>query len=412
VLNPQRRALCLTNLPPLRYHTRMSVLQPAAPRRVTFTWVLPALLLCIAYGLLGLTFTEHLSHAEIMQRCVLVNPSLSRIWSVGHVEIGFAYMGVFGGMVYHLLRAARADRTHLHDLSLGLAYLLGSFLLDFTCVRYFSPFYALLIGDAVVMTFTLIVSRELWFQRLLGVFVPLVFLTCSLGHFMEGLSYWRLTYPVNVPWTMVTADIGFAILVNAARFPAFIRGQDIVSEMQAVKAEAQAKQTFFRDVLLSVTEGCLHLCDEPGDLPDALPQAGLALPLSRDTMSGARRAAADVARAHGFSRDRLDCLQTALGEALMNAVVHGGGGEARICAQGGTVQVWIQDHGAGIQMAQLPRATLERGFSTGGSLGHGFWLMLRTANSVSLLTTPRGTTLVVTLERDAVPDAAPFGIPA
>ena len=48
------------------------------------------------------------------------------------------------------------------------------------------------------------------------------------------------------------------------------------------------------------------------------------------------------------------------------------------------LQVWITDRGAGIQMAELPRVTLEKGYSTKGSLGHGFWMMLRSADSVHL----------------------------
>lgn len=83
----------------------------------------------------------------------------------------------------------------------------------------------------------------------------------------------------------------------------------------------------------------------------------------------------------------------------MNAVVHGGGGSATVCADDDTLQVWVYDQGAGIQMMQLPRVTLERGFSTKDSLGHGFWLMLHTADQVHLLTTAQGTTLVLTLSR-------------
>jgi anti-sigma regulatory factor (Ser/Thr protein kinase) len=370
---------------------------PPMPRPPFYVWIFPGLLLCCAYGLLGLTGIEH--PPGVMSRCVLMNPNLSRIWSVGHIEIGLSYFGVFLGMAYYLLRAAKADKTHLHDLGLGFAYLLGSFLLDFVCVRFFTPWVALLIGDAIVMTFTLIVSRQLWFQRLLGVFVPLVFVTCGFGHFMEGLSYWKLTYPVNVPWTMVTADIGFAILVNAARFPAFIRGQDIVSEINELKAETDAKQAFFRDVLLSVTEGKLRLCQDQQDLPKPLPQVGTPVALTKETLGITRHAAADAAHALHFPPERIDSLMTALGEAAMNAVVHGGGGETVIRAGGETLQAWVCDHGSGIQMAQLPRATLERGFSTKDSLGHGFWMMLHTADHVDLLTSPRGTTLVLTVNR-------------
>ena len=64
---------------------------------------------------------------------------------------------------------------------------------------------------------------------------------------------------------------------------------------------------------------------------------------------------------------------------------------------GDSVQVWVTDHGTGIALNQLPRVTLELGYSTKDSLGHGFWLMLRSADSVSLLTGRTGTTLVLTV---------------
>ncbi len=225
----------------------MAVTSPTQPARrgVPPVWIFPALILCGAYGLLGLTFVQHGSaHGDLMARCVLMNPNLSRIWSVGHVEISLSYFGVFGAMVFYFLRLYGQDRAHLLDLGLAMAYILGSFLLDLFCVLNFQPFVALLIGDAIVITFTVLVSRQLWFQRLLGVFVPLVFFTCGIGHLLEGLSYWKLTYPANVPWTMVTADIGFAILVNAVRFPAFIRGQDVLAELAETQQEAESKAGF------------------------------------------------------------------------------------------------------------------------------------------------------------------------
>ncbi len=371
-----------------------------APKSSLTVWIFPALLLCAAYSLLGLTFV-HPSESNIMERCVLMDPSLSRIWSVGHIEISLSYFGVFGAMLFYFLRLYAQDKKHLADLGYALAYIGASFLLDLYCVLHFEPFVALLVGDAIVLTFTLLVSRQVWFQRLLGVFVPLVFLTCGVGHLLEGMSYWKLTYPVNVPWTMVTADIGFAILVNAVRFPAFLRGQDVMLELAQAREEAAARQTFFRDVLLSVTEGRLHLCAEAADLPAPLPPVAGPMPITRDLLPDVRHQAVAAAEKRRFSPDALDALSTAVGEAAMNAAVHGGGGEAAIRADDDTVQVWISDHGTGISLSQLPRATLELGYSTKDSLGHGFWLMLRSADSVSLLTSASGTTVVLTVRRSA-----------
>ena len=328
----------------------MAVTVPAAsPKRQTMmAWIFPALVLSMAYGLLGLTFVSNSgAHLDLMSRCVLMDTNRSRIWSVSHVEIGMAYLGIFAAMVFYFIRLYGRSRTHITDLGLALGYILASFTLDAICVSHFQPFVALLVGDAVVITFTVIVSRQLWFQRLLGVFVPLVFLTCGVGHLLEGMSYWRMTYPANTPWTMVTADIGFAILVNAVRFPALIRGQDVLTELENAQTEATTRQEFFRDVLLSVTGGRMRLCATPSDLPTPLPDVSGPIAVTRESLSGARHEARAAARARQFPSEQEDKLLTAIGEATLNAAVHGGGGECTVCADDDHVQVWIRDQGRG-----------------------------------------------------------------
>ena len=82
----------------------------------------------------------------------------------------------------------------------------------------------------------------------------------------------------------------------------------------------------------------------------------------------------------------------------LNAVIHAGGGTTRIYGDPdrGKVSVFVEDHGAGIDLSHLPHATLERGYSTGGvGIGHGFWLMLQTVDCVFLLTGSTGTTVVL-----------------
>src|SRR3569833_1795583 len=292
----------------------------APPSEVTTrwtNWIVPVLLLIGAYGLLGLTFTERLPHTELMQRCVLMDPKLARVWSVGNVEIGLGYFGVFFGMLFYFLRLYRRSRQHITDLSYAVLYLIFSFVLDYICVRNFSPFYAMLIGDACVMTFTLLVSRQTWFQRLLGVFVPIIFLTCGLGHFLEGLSYWHLTYPVNTPWTMVTADVDLADLINSSRYPAFIRGEDIVAELaiektkkEALEREVEARRAaeealrkseaqlrieserrlrLTRADISAVTDGRMRLYQTARDLPLPLSADAKPGPLTRETIAAIRQ---------------------------------------------------------------------------------------------------------------------------
>ncbi len=87
----------------------------------------------------------------------------------------------------------------------------------------------------------------------------------------------------------------------------------------------------------------------------------------------------------------------------MNAVVHGQFGHGRIygSADGAVLQVWVTDRGEGIPVEDLPLATLQKGFTTSGTLGHGFKMILQTVSRIYLLTGPTGTTVV--LEQDRVP---------
>lgn len=172
----------------------------------------------------------------------------------------------------------------------------------------------------------------------------------------------------------------------------------------ALRASQEQTRTFLRDILFSVSEGRLRLCDTPDDLPAPLAEqiTGEPIALSVATLRAVRRRTVDAAIAAGLDAERWQDFVTGVGEASMNAVVHGGGsGEAVIGHQPGRVQVRIRDRGTGIAMERLHRATLERGFSSTGTLGHGFWMMLKTCDRVFLQTSPDGTTVV--LEQEQTP---------
>jgi PAS domain S-box-containing protein len=170
----------------------------------------------------------------------------------------------------------------------------------------------------------------------------------------------------------------------------------------AMRDSARRERAFLRDVLSSVTEGRLCLCDDSADLPVSFELLGDPVHLSSGDIATFRHTALEAASARELPLERCQDLVTAVSEAAMNAVVHGGGGQGRVCVNGnGTVQVWVTDQGGGIAMDSLPRATLERGYTTAGSLGHGLWLILNTVDRLWLLTGPSGTTVV--LEQDRAP---------
>jgi len=176
-------------------------------------------------------------------------------------------------------------------------------------------------------------------------------------------------------------------------------------------AELKQRQ-FTRDVLFSVTEGRLRLCQTPDDLPAPLAEAQ-PIGLTTEALSEVRRRVRETAAAAGFPDDRTMGLMSAASECAMNAVTHGGeSGEARIviAPDGATLQVWITDQGRGIDVAELPKATLMKGYSGSGGaggFGHGFFLMLAHVDTIYLLTGLEGTTVV--LEQHKEPPLDMFG---
>jgi PAS domain S-box-containing protein len=161
----------------------------------------------------------------------------------------------------------------------------------------------------------------------------------------------------------------------------------------------QISRTFLRDILYSVTEGRLRFCEVDSQLPERLPCRVDEQPFDHTNLASIRRAVTMVAEEVGLTELRLSDLITAASEATMNAVVHAHNSYYSLCANETTVQVWIADHASGIELSTLHRATLERGFTTENSLGHGFWLMLHTSDRLWLRSSSSGT--IIVLEQDA-----------
>jgi anti-sigma regulatory factor (Ser/Thr protein kinase) len=144
-----------------------------------------------------------------------------------------------------------------------------------------------------------------------------------------------------------------------------------------------------------------------------LEPVGEPIALEKVSLRDLRARASEAVRALGLDKDRGHDLLTAVGEAGMNAVVHAKDAVPTVGADPvlGVIQVWVEDRGGGIDLSRLPRAPLERGYSGGETpgFGHGFWLMLHTAERVWLLTGPSGTSVVLEMERTPPPPPAWLG---
>jgi anti-sigma regulatory factor (Ser/Thr protein kinase) len=251
--------------------------------------------------------------------------------------------------------------------------------------------------------------------------LPLIVLTGS-GNASEAgemllSSYDRLSNATFLerPLRIATLVRAVHVALRARRRQYEIREHLLERERAAGERVAMLNQqrVFLRDVLASVTEGKLRLCDSVSDLPARLPALADPLILTRESLRRFRRETLKMALEAGLSEERADDLVISVNEAAMNAVVHGGGGTAQIggsnvnkgSSSRETIQVWIKDDGTGIDMAHLPQATLERGYSSAGTFGHGFWLVLKSTDRTYLLTGSGGTTVVIEQDLNPPPPA-------
>src|SRR5690348_13490127 len=115
---------------------------------------------------------------------------------------------------------------------------------------------------------------------------------------------------------------------------------------QPARTPGDRRLLMSREVLLSATAGKVRLCLDASELPDPPERAGPSFKLGSESLPEFRRGVYKFTSAQRLPAERRQHLLTAAGEAAMNAVVHGGGGEATLATDGhGTVQVRITDGG-------------------------------------------------------------------
>lgn len=109
-----------------------------------------------------------------------------------------------------------------------------------------------------------------------------------------------------------------------------------------------------------------------------------------------RRECRRVLEPLGMADKRLMQYIVALNEAASNMLKHGSGGTVTLYrANGDVCRAVVHDQGGGIDLEELPRATLIQGYSTRESLGVGFHVMLRCCDRLLIGSSPAGTKLVL-----------------
>jgi anti-sigma regulatory factor (Ser/Thr protein kinase) len=202
----------------------------------------------------------------------------------------------------------------------------------------------------------------------------------------------------------VSGNVELVALAFGTITIAFVAGRlrSVLSELRQANNDLidseRRRRNFSSEVLLAVTGGVLRLSTDDAirGMLDRDPDRTMKL-CEPDDAAVLRHIIVDDIKNRGIETVRLDDLSTVATEAASNAIKHGNGGSAAIWYSSHQVSILIEDTGTGISPAQLARATLERGFSTRVSLGMGFFMMIESVDSIVLSTSPKGTSLLLTV---------------
>jgi PAS domain S-box-containing protein len=167
----------------------------------------------------------------------------------------------------------------------------------------------------------------------------------------------------------------------------------------------EEKRRFYKTAILAFTSGKLEIVSPDEALALSTPTEVEISVKAPEEVGHARHEIRDALIRLGLSGERLDSFITAVGEAINNVVKHAGGGKISAGARDGLLWVSVSDTGAGIEHLSLPRAILEKGFSTKPSLGLGYSIMLNAADRLALATGPAGTHVI--LEKNLKPKREP-----
>jgi PAS domain S-box-containing protein len=200
----------------------------------------------------------------------------------------------------------------------------------------------------------------------------------------------------SVLWGQMTASL----ISGNQELPQFVIGiiEDVSERHNAEEAIRQRDlgiREAYTQVVAAVTGGKLVLVgmDEiVSELGDEVWNAGEIR--SAWALSEARHRLSDTLAEFGDLRGA-DELVLAAGEAMTNALRHGGSARLRLLLMDGLFKVEVEDDGPGIDFANLPKATLIPGYSSTTSLGMGFTIMLAECDRVLLATGSSGTRLVL-----------------
>lgn len=166
-----------------------------------------------------------------------------------------------------------------------------------------------------------------------------------------------------------------------------------VEEMQRQRELEEHKLEFYRRTIAAATDGKLMITDAD-EIFNIAGEASESWEIAEaGDVAVVRHGVERIAQSAGLKDPKLGQLIVAAGEAATNAFKHAKMGKVSIHGRDGTLIVVISDRGPGIPALALPEVALTPGFSTAGTLGMGYKLIISFADKVYLATGAEGTTV-------------------
>lgn len=102
----------------------------------------------------------------------------------------------------------------------------------------------------------------------------------------------------------------------------------------------------------------------------------------------------------GLDKSTIMSWLLVLSEAITNTIKHGEGGKMALIdyQENSEIRFVVEDKGPGFPLEDLPKQTLQAGYSTKRSMGQGFTLMMKMAKQVVLSTSPKGSTIILVFD--------------
>ncbi|MHB0999241.1 MAG: PAS domain S-box protein [Armatimonadota bacterium] len=162
---------------------------------------------------------------------------------------------------------------------------------------------------------------------------------------------------------------------------------------EALREEQKHKLEFYQATIMAATNGKLIITERSEIEQIAGPTAATWEIHNPEDIRIIRHGVEEIAAVAMMDEARIGELLVCVGEAGQNVVKHAGNGKASLHKTDDSLIVVVSDSGHGIPALAVPDVALRRGYSTVGTLGMGYKIMIQFADRIYLATGPEGTTV-------------------